>query len=73
VAQLKKGEKNGFWWTFRMDSLACCEWRAAAPGLKPLRLPRAPTAKISNKFSREAYTYQTPFLGNAQHFKQGFS
>jgi len=22
-------------------ALACCEWRAAAPGLKPLRLPRA--------------------------------
>jgi len=26
-----------FVWT-----LADCEWRAAAPGLKPLRLPRAP-------------------------------
>jgi len=28
-------EKNSVW------TLACCEWRAAAPGLKPLRLPRA--------------------------------
>jgi len=30
---------------FRMDSgVLCCEWRAAALELKPLRLPRAPNA-----------------------------
>jgi len=37
----KSGKKNSFGresvWT-----LADCEWRAAAPGLKSLRLPRAP-------------------------------
>jgi len=27
--------RNSVW------TLACCEWLAAAPGLKPLRLPRA--------------------------------
>jgi len=28
----------------RPCTLAICEWRAAAPGLKPLRLSRAPTS-----------------------------
>jgi len=36
-------------------ALACCEWRAAAA----LLLPRAPTAKISNEFSRES-----PYISN---------
>jgi len=33
----KKQEKNS------VRTLADCEWCAAAPGLKPLRLPRAPS------------------------------
>jgi len=32
--------KSGFW-ALSVWTLADCEWRAAAPGLKPLRLPRA--------------------------------
>jgi len=48
-------------------ALACCEWRAAAP----LLLPRAPTAKISNKFLPR--TYQTRFHKSPQIFKQIFT
>jgi len=39
--------KNSVW------ALACCEWRAAAPELKPLRLPRAPEIRISKSVYSE--------------------
>jgi len=40
-----KNEKNVCFWTNSVYTLAYCEWREAAPGLQPLRLPRpqAPT------------------------------
>jgi len=39
LAELKKIEKTVS--KESVGTLADCEWRAAAPGLKPLRLPRA--------------------------------
>jgi len=36
------GAKKRFFGKTSVDTLACCEWGAEAPGLKPLRLPRAP-------------------------------
>jgi len=53
-------------------ALACCEWRAAAPGLKPLRLLRVPAAKISNKFSRESPYIWNTFSREFPRFQTGF-
>ena len=48
----KKWEEKKSFSTFRTGSgvlrVACCEWSAAAPGLKPLRLPRARVAVCIN-------------------------
>jgi len=52
MAQPDFFEKNSFW-TVR-GTLAACEWRAAAAGLKPLRLPRAPNYRVV-KTSSTAY------------------
>jgi len=40
-------KKKFFWDCPYRQALADCEWRAAAPGLKPRRLPRAPR-KVSS-------------------------
>jgi len=45
----KKNEKNLFFWTYSVLTLAVCEWRAAVPGMKPLRLPCAPLARSSGR------------------------
>jgi hypothetical protein len=42
----KKVEKKCFVGKKLVETLAYCEWRAAAAGLKPLRLPRAPKTRV---------------------------
>jgi len=50
MAEVKKIEKIGLVEQLSVWTLAYCEWRAAAPGLKPLRLPRAPHWQMGKSF-----------------------
>ena len=60
----------------RPCALACCKWRAAAPGLKPLRLPRAPVPQgrlffknhQAKFFLREHYGVRNALMSSSLSF-----
>ena len=76
----REKDKNRSFWCKSVWTLACCEWHTAAPGLNPLRLPRAPeSAKTYHPKHTPERGYQVPLrdcarsCNNREHMRTQLS